>query len=200
MALVNVDISSYDAFRNATMGNGYDIDGFYGYQCWDYGALLWGNIGRYGHSGTQYAYPYLSTGGTGYAYGIWSARTVNASDNFDLIYNLSDVKRGDLVILDRGRFAGDDSGHDAFADEDYNGTTTMWLVGQNQTNPNPTTGHVVTRNQMSVAKFLGAFRFKQWAQPTPPTPTETKKKKGYPWAVLGNQVRNRMVGVDSHMI
>lgn len=32
MALVQVDISSYDSFRSDTIGNGYDIDGFYGYQ------------------------------------------------------------------------------------------------------------------------------------------------------------------------
>lgn len=32
MALVQVDISTYDAFRGATMGNGYDIDGAYGFQ------------------------------------------------------------------------------------------------------------------------------------------------------------------------
>lgn len=32
MALVQVDISSYEAFRSATIGNGYDIDGAYGFQ------------------------------------------------------------------------------------------------------------------------------------------------------------------------
>lgn len=190
MALVQVDISTYDAFRGATMGNGYDIDGAYGFQqrCWDYGALLWGNIGRYGHAGVPYNYPYLSTGNTGYAYGIWYARTENASSNFDLIFNINDVRRGDLVILDQGRFAGDVSGHDAFADEAYDGSGYMWLVGQNQENPNPTTGHVVTRDRMSVAKFMGAFRFKQWEQPEP----ERKKKKKFPWYLYAkrlNQIR-----------
>ena len=194
MALVQVDISSYDAFRAATMGNGYDIDGSYGYQCWDYGALLWGNIGRYGHPGVPYSYPYLSTGGTGYAYGIWSARTQNAAGEFDLVFNLADVKRGDLVILDRGRFQGDVSGHDAYADEDYDGSGYMWLVGQNQTNPSATVGHVVTRNRMSVAKFLGAFRYKRWESTPPTPPTVVKKKKGYPWAIYGQELRRAYVG------
>lgn len=190
MALVQVDISSYENFKSATMGNGYDIDGSYGFQCWDYGALLWGNIGRYGHSGVPYAYPYLSTGGTGYAYGIWLARTENATDQFDLIFNLSDVKAGDLVILDKGRFTGDVSGHDGFADESYDGSGYMWLVGQNQENPSATVGHVVTRDRMSVAKFLGAFRFKQWITPPPPPPPVQRKKSKFPWVLYANKLRN----------
>ena len=189
MALVQVDISSFDAFKNATLGNGYDIDGHYGYQCWDYGALLWGNIGRYGHQGTPYNYPYLSTGGTGYAYGIWLARTENATDQFELIFNLSDVKKGDLVILDKGRYVGDVAGHDAYADEDYNGTNTLRLLGQNQENSSEQYGHVVTLDNMNVSKFLGAFRFKQWIAPPPPPPPSSTRKKHYPWAIYGRQLR-----------
>ena len=189
MALVLVDITSYLAFRTAVMGNGYDVDGSAGYQCWDLGAELWGNTGNY-------AYPYLSTGGTGYAYGIWSvewARNQNAGNDFTLIYNLSDVKRGDMIVLDKGRFTGDVSGHNAFADEDYNGTNTMWLVGQNQVNPNPTTGHVTTRNQLDVSKFLGAFRYNAWTPTPPPTPTVTKKR--FPWVLYANKLRNNRNGL-----
>lgn len=190
MALVEVPIDTYDNFRNATMGNGYDIDGYYGYQCWDYGALLWGNIGRYGHEGTQYAYPYLQTGPEGYAYEIWTqSRIVNAGNQFDLINNLSDVKRGDLVILDKGRFVGDVSGHDAYADEDYNGSTTMWLVGQNQESPSATVGHVVTRDQMDVSKFLGAFRYKKWITPPPPPPVHIQTKSKFPFVLYANKWR-----------
>ena len=188
MALVEVNISSYENFKNVTMGNGYDIDSSEGFQCGDYGALLWGNIGRYGHSGVPYNYPYLSTANTGYAYGIWLARTENAGSEFDLIYNLSDVKKGDMIILDRGRFTGDVSGHNAFADEDYNGSNTMWLVGQNQENPSATLGHVVTRDQMSVAKFLGAFRFKQWSNPTPPHYATRQNK--FPFYLYAERWRN----------
>lgn len=181
MSLVFVPTGSYDAFRNAVIGNGYDVDNQNGYQCWDLGAELWGNIGGY-------VYPYLSTGGTGYAYGIWDARLQNAGTSFDLIYNLEDVKRGDMVVLDKGRFAGDVSGHNAFADEDYNGTTRMWLVGQNQENPNPSTGHVTTRDYMDVSKFLGAFRYHNWISPTPPTPPSSKRK-GFPWVLYARKLR-----------
>lgn len=181
MALDIVPTATYDAFRNAVMGRGFNVDDQYGYQCWDLGATLWGNVGGY-------QYPYLSTDGTGYAYGIWLARDENAGTQFDLIYNLSDVKRGDMIVLDRGRFTGDVSGHNAFADEDYNGTTTMWLVGQNQVDPNPVTGHVTTRNQMDVSRFLGAFRYKKWTKP--PKPVETKKHN-FPWYLYSNKLRSR---------
>lgn len=32
---VKVDVSSYEAFREATLGNWYDVDGVYGAQCVD---------------------------------------------------------------------------------------------------------------------------------------------------------------------
>lgn len=175
MALTPLDISSFNSFRSQTIGNGYNVDGFYGYQqqCWDYCAELWGNIGTY-------IYPYLKTGPLGYAYECWTvSRVENASDKFDLITNLSDVKRGDVVVLDHGRYTGDTAGHIAFADEDYNGTTTMKLLGQNQVNPNPDTGHVVTSNDMSMAKFLGAFRYKAWA--IEPEVIERKRYKFNMW-------------------
>lgn len=182
MALEIVPTNSYDAFRGVVLGRGFNVDDAYGYQCWDLGATLWGNVGGY-------TYPYLSTNNTGYAYGIWVARVVNAGTKFELIYNLSDVKKGDMVVLNKGRFAGDESGHNAFADEDYNGTNTMWLVGQNQENPNPTTGHITTRNQMDVSLFMGAFRYKDW-NVTPPTPTQ-KRKRRFPWFIYARQHRAR---------
>lgn len=182
MALVTLDISSYDAFRNATLGNGYDVDGANGYQCWDLGAELWGNTGNY-------VYPYLSTGGTGYAYGIWSAKELNAGTDFDLIYNLSDVKRGDMLVLDKGRFAGDVSGHNGFADEDYSGGNTIMMLGQNQENPNPTTGHVTTIDSMNVAKFLGAFRFKRWT--TPVYSQIVRKETKFPWVLYSEKLRRK---------
>lgn len=184
MALEVVPTTTYNAFRGAVMGRGFNVDDQYGFQCWDLGATLWGNVGGY-------SYPYLSTGGTGYAYGIWNAREVNAGDKFILIYRLQDVKRGDMVVLDKGRFSGDVSGHNAFADEDYNGSNTMWLVGQNQENPNPTTGHVTTRNQMSVSKFLGAFRYKPWNSEPPVPPQDRKKRKPFPFYLYAKKIREQ---------
>lgn len=151
---------------------------------------MWGNIGRYGHSGTQYQYPYLQTGTLGYAYECWTqSRYQNAGTQFDLIELLALVKKGDIVVLDRGRFAGDDAGHIAFADEDYTGGSTLRLVGQNQENPSATLGHVVTADVMNVTKFLGAFRYKAWQQPTPTPSSESQGK--FPWVLYARKLRNR---------
>jgi hypothetical protein len=59
----------------------------------------------------------------------------------------------------------------------------MKLLGQNQVNPNPDTGHVVTSNDMSMTKFLGAFRYKAWN--TGPTPTGSTERKRYKFNMWG---------------
>lgn len=188
MALIPVNITSYDTFRNdvlnrASQGLGYDVDGSYGYQqqCWDLGATLWGNTG-------DYVYPYLQTGPVGYAYEIWSvSRDINAFPDFDLIYNIADVKRGDMIII--GATPSVPSGHNAFADEDYNGTNFFNLLGQNQVNPNPTTGHIPTINRIDCSAFLGAFRFKRWIPPVPPEPK--RKKHKFKWVLYSRKLRNK---------
>lgn len=178
MALVLLDISTYDTFRAAVIGRGFDVDGSFGYQCWDLGAELWGNTGNY-------IYPYLQTGPRGWASEIWtSSRDINATPDFDLIYRLQDVKRGDMIIL--GGTTLFPTGHNAFADEDYNGTTTMNIMGQNQRDANDTTGHVTTVDSRDVSGFLGAFRYKRWA--TPPPKPKTRKKGGFPWFMIARKL------------
>ena len=44
----SVSIDCYESFRNTVIGNGYDLDGQYSYQCWDGACLLWDELGRYG--------------------------------------------------------------------------------------------------------------------------------------------------------
>lgn len=181
---VDLPHASYNEWKAATIGNEYDLDGYYGCQCWDYASLFWRNVG-FGKG-----YPLT---GNGYAYGCWTLeRNNNTGDQFDLIYNLNEVKVGDIVVLDQGRFQGDDTGHIAFADENYNGTNNMYLLGQNQENASPVTGYKVTLTIMNVSKFLGAFRYKGWH--TPPTPTGLTKKH-FPWQIYArklNQKRNGM--------
>lgn len=178
--------SSYDEWRAATMGRSFNTDGFFGCQCWDYASELWYNVG-FG-TGWPHTGPNLA------AYECWTvSRYQNAGTQFDLVELLALVKKGDVVVLNYGRFPGDTVGHIAFADEDYDGSGQMWLVGQNQVNPNPTLGSPVARSRMSVTAFLGAFRLKEWDQPTPPTPTEKKKKHRFPWAVYGRQIRQSYI-------
>ncbi len=148
-----VDISSYDAFRNATIGKAYDIDGEYGAQCWDGAALLWQQLGRW-----------LNTG-DGRARGTWlNCRNENAGSDFNLIYSINDVKRGDVVVFDyNANFnAVDDDGipfgHIAFADNDYTPGIGFNVYGQNQVGVSAFS----VQYDVHVDSFLGAFRLKRW--------------------------------------
>lgn len=161
-ALYVVAVQTYDAFRNEVLGKGYDIDGAYGYQCWDGTALLWQQLGRS-----------LMTG-NGCASGCWTLKKdVNAGSQFELITNAKDVRRGDVVVFSTGQY-----GHIGFADENYNGSGSIKLLGQNQGgSPKGAKGgagfNVIN---MSMATFLGAFRFKNWKTTAPATIPTTPQK------------------------
>lgn len=189
MSLISISTSSYDAFRadalsRAAQNLGYDVDGYYGYQCWDLAAELWQNIGFGG------GYP--QTGPNHYASECWTnSKDANKGSVFDLIYNIDELKRGDVIVIDASAVSS--TGHIAFCDEDYNGTTRMNLLGQNQVNPSAVYGHIPTVTNLSIATFLGAFRYHEWEQPIPPTPTPSKKH--FPWVLRSrnlNQMRNQM--------
>jgi hypothetical protein len=176
MSLISVDISSYDAFRSATLGNGYDVDGVYGYQCVDMAKLLAGNAGR--------PSPYWLSQPDGYAYEGWTnqaSRDYNMADLFDLVTDKSQVRRGDLVVLQNT--SSNPYGHIAFADENWSaGTNYAMLLGQNQVNPSATQGHVVTLTSVNVSTFLGAFRFKGW-------------QRRFPWFIYYKRLRQKRQGL-----
>lgn len=146
-----VNVSSYDAFRNEVNGNGYNVDGVYGNQCFDGAAVM-----LYSATGRK-----LSTGGTGAARGCWevaSARKFNAGTEFELITDKTKIKRGDMLFFT----ANSKWGHVGFADEDYNGTNYIKVLGENQKgNGN---GYPFTVINFSLSTFLGAFRYKEWAK------------------------------------
>lgn len=146
-----VNVSSYDAFRNVVNGNGYDVDGAYSNQCYDGAAVM-----LYSATGRK-----LSTGGTGAARGCWevaSARKFNAGTEFELITDKTKIKRGDMLFwTNNSRW-----GHVAFADEDYNGSNYLKVLGENQKGDG--SGYPFTVINMSLSTFLGAFRYKEWAK------------------------------------
>lgn len=157
-----VPTDSWQAFRNAVINHGYDIDGAYNDQCWDGAALFWLNaVGRS-----------FSTGGTGAARGGWeAARAINAGSEFDLITDRNAIQAGDWLV-----FGGTQWGHVGMAVSGNLGGYVK-LLGQNQTG----TGNGAPFNEinMNLGNFLGAFRLKRWhSSPAPqpiPTPTPTKK-------------------------
>lgn len=182
--LVSVDISSFQAFKDAVNGNGYDVDGLFGDQCVDMPKLLAGNAGR--------PSPYWKSGSLGYAKDGWldaNSREYNKGDLFTLVYNKEDVRVGDLVVLDNT--SSNPYGHIAFATTNWDAsTTTAPLLGQNQVNASATTGHPNTITNVNISNFLGAFRFIAW-QPTPPPPPSSRKKNKYPFVLYANRLRQK---------
>lgn len=145
-----VPTGSWSEFYNAVNGRGYDVDGYYGAQCWDGAALFWLNaVGRS-----------FSTGGTGAARGGWeAARAVNAGSEFNLITDRNAIQEGDWLV-----FGGSQWGHVGMAISGNLGGYVR-LLGQNQTG----TGNGAPFNviNMSLGNFLGAFRLKRWHTSAP---------------------------------
>lgn len=159
-AVYVVPINTYDAFRSAVIGKGYDLDNAYGYQCWDGCALLWQQLGKS-----------LITG-NGCASGCWNLkREVNKYDQFELITDKTKIKKGDVLVFSAGTY-----GHIGFADEDYNNASYIKLLGQNQGGtPGATGGATFNVINMSLASFLGGFRYKGWVTNTDKKPVEPAK-------------------------
>lgn len=198
MAIINgyvgIPHDSYLAWKTATNGNGYNADGYYGCQCWDLTAEFWYNVG--------FPQGYPHTGPNHYAEECWDvSRYANASYNgttyFDLITSINDVKQGDVIVWN-GTTAYP-TGHIGFADEDYDGSGYMAVLGQNQGTggtPPPVFpqdgGSTANVKRLSVSNFAGAFRYRDW-QHTPPTPTVQAKPKvkRFPWVLYANKLRNK---------
>ena len=123
------------------------------------------------------------------------SRTVNAGSSFTLITSMSDLKRGDVIVLGASLIS--DVGHIAFCDTDYNDTVAstqrMDLLGQNQVNPSPTVGHIPTVTNLDISAFLGAFRYNEWIEPTPPTPTETERTSRLPLILATRRIIDTML-------
>lgn len=182
MAAISWNMTSYNTVRaeilaRAAQGLGYDFDGYYGYQCWDLGANWFWNGG---HDTFYTQNSFTGTGGAAsYVLTTWTypqAFAANSADPFEAVTDVTQIKRGDMIVWGSGSAIAV-SGHNAFADEDYNnGKNTISALGQNQQDSNFETGHIPTLNEISKNGILGAFRYKPWAggpgpePPTPPTP------------------------------
>ena len=185
---VTIPITSYDAWKNATNGNGYDADGSYGCQCWDFAAEFWWNVG--------FPQGYPLAGGTEYAYMVWDDRNSNISYGsityFDLVYNASEIKKGDIIVFSPTGL--NPAGHIGFADVNYGDWTPdpnqpyefPVLSENNNGTPDPAGGSYVNLHGYDIRLFRGAFRYIPWEE-TPPTPTRTKTH--FPWVLYANRLR-----------
>lgn len=174
---------SYNEFRSYALSHGVNVDRAWGNQCWDICALLWYQYGKR-----------LQTG-NGYAYGCWTLRrNQNAVGPFKLIYNKSDIRRGDILVFNHhGSYT---AGHICFADENYHGNSYINVLGQNQ-GQGSGSGKASNIKRWSFTYFLGAFRNSDWSSsPTPPTPpppgpqpgpSPTSEFKRFPWYLYNNK-------------
>ena len=152
---VEININSFKNWRKAVIGNAYDYDGKYGYQCYDLANEFWKNAtGRTCKSATK------DGGIAGGASGIWGAREQNNKGNeFILINDYKKLKKGDIIITNNGKY-----GHVCWLDQDYNSDTYLKVLGQNQGN----TGGILPGAKVKDIDwafrqyFLGAFRYKKW--------------------------------------
>lgn len=175
---VDIPHTSYDVFKAATLGNGYNVDGYAGNQCWDYCAELWHQYGLT-----------LYTGPQGIASECWTySKARNAVTPFIAVEGISNIKRGDVIVL--SGIASLPAGHIALADEDYNGSEYLNILGQHQGEASSAVDSFVNvRNFQIGNRFLGIFRNTEWQAPTPPI-EETKKKKKFPYPVAWNHWEN----------
>lgn len=169
-----VDISTPQAFINATLGGCYDIDGYYNEQCWDYAALFFLNYT--GHT--------FYTCGTGAAKGAiadgcWQK---NAGTEFTMIWDATQVRAGDIVVFNNGTY-----GHVGMASGSYNNGY-VTLAGQNQGGglcPGSTMGARVNLINISLNYFAGAFRPNIYIPPEPePEPEPTPEPEPEPTPVV----------------
>ncbi len=147
------DISSPQAFRDATYGKCIDMDGYYGSQCVDLVAAFW----------LSYANRWPSVCGTGSAYGLWDCREQNAGVEFEFFTDPTQVKTGDITV-----FGGGANGHVGVAmGPEHDGY--IALLGENQGGA-PCDGGGAATNiiNMSTKTFLGAFRPKIYIVPEEP--------------------------------
>lgn len=171
---------TYDEWRHYALTHGVNVDFAWGNQCWDICALLWYQYGLR-----------LETGPLGYAKECWLvSRNVNARPPFIQIPDLANVKRGDvLVFTGYGTYR---TGHIGFADQDYNGSGRIDVLGQNQ---GQGIGYGTPSNvvSMGTVNFLGAFRNTKWeTAPSPePEPATKGRDNKFNWVLYGRKLRNR---------
>jgi len=168
---------SYDAWRQAVLGNGYNVDFYAGNQCWDLCALLW----------YQYNLTLVTKAGGGVAADCWRvSRYVNAQPPFIMIENVTDIKRGDVIVFNTS--ASSSTGHIGFADEDYRGGR-IWLL--NQLPSRYGLNGTVHVDEWGLGTFLGAFRNTYWqgTPPEPPTPEGWYNKGKYNFVLFNRRKR-----------
>ena len=154
-----LDITSVESFYASVINQCIDFDGAWGSQCYDEMAYF-----HYVYTGR-----WLSTNGTGAAYGIWDARDYNNPVNpetgetyYEFVTDATQLMPGDFIIFSGGAF-----GHVGMAVGAYNNGY-IALLGTNQGGVACSGGGSAANViNISLSNFRGAFRPRIWIQPEP---------------------------------
>ena len=149
----------YEEFKAMTMGKAYDIDGFYGAQCWDGYAKYCQHLGV----------PVTHCQPSGFVKSIWEMRKTNGIlKSFDEVEKL---QPGDVVVFKE--YAGwTPLSHIAMFDHDA-GSGYGWFYGQNQGGSG---GAFNLAKLPYVATYDTAFRPKTNKEPAKPAEKEPVKE------------------------
>lgn len=186
------DKMNYNKIKSECLGKAYDIDGYYGAQCWDFAAYVMEHY--YG------GHP-IHCGITGYVQDIALTRKTNGILNFMIDVGLqATLQPGDICIWKRG--APDcPLSHIALYDHD-NGQSEVYFLGQNQGHP------YVTIQRISTAGIIAVFRAKNMAKSEvkPAKPKEGNGRSDWDYnAVLhvGDTVKSKscyITGVQGKLV
>ena len=181
------DTSTPQAYRDAVLGACTDVDGKYGAQCFDLASDFWKN----------YTGRWLSSCGTGAAKGTTNCWEQNAGDEFEMIWDKTQLQAGDWVVFDSGQY-----GHIGMAMGSYNNGY-ITLLGQNQGGKS-CSGGGSTANiiNISLASFKGAFRPKTYIKTEPtPEPTVVPVSGCVEWAVKrGDTLSGIMLSCENTVV
>lgn len=113
---------TYQSFKNEVLGKAYDVDGYYGAQCWD-GVMYYSK---------WLGYPVFHCTNTGFAHDIWTTRKNSGIlKYYDEVYRM---EPGDICVFKKNVYYTPMS-HIAIFDSDA-GNGFGWFLGQNQGGPN----------------------------------------------------------------
>nr|DAS05655.1 MAG TPA: transcriptional regulator [Caudoviricetes sp.] len=163
--------SSLSEFYNDTYGKGVDMDGSYGYQCWDLIEYFMVN-----QAGVRFATGVSVGLGACYSGVYWSwantaARNkITETGKFRAISGNSDIMPGDVVICDLGTVMGGECGNikvghvgialDGIDSGIYRHQNKINLLAQNQGGyPYRLGGANANVIQLPISKILGVFRY-----------------------------------------
>lgn len=150
---------TYQEFKNQVMGRGYDVDGYYGNQCWD----------GYAYYCKWLGYPYANCTTSGYVKDIWNNRKSNGILNY--FSEVSTMQSGDVTVFKVS--SATPYSHIAIFDSDIDGTYGYFL-GQNQ---GATNGVFSLCKLPYSATFDTAFRPKAFENKTQTTSNTFDKSK-----------------------